>query len=228
MYESQITLTLDTICPWTYLAKRRLTIALMRASRLPEVTSAVTFPPIIIRPYQLYPDFPSSGQDKYVWYCETKYDGSEERMKMYTDLMAAYGAEAGIEFSFKGVIANTLEAHRVIQQVQEEKGAEMAGLVVDRLYRAYFEEEKHPASVETLVKACVEAGIEEEEAARLVGEGREDGLRETKTMVLAQRMEGVSVPCIRIEGRRRDLTLVGAKSVDEYVRALVAIAKESG
>jgi predicted DsbA family dithiol-disulfide isomerase len=229
MYESQITFTLDTICPWTYLAKRRLDQALSQAKSLPEITSShVVFKPPLIRPYQLYPDFPAEGADKYAWYRDTKYDGSEERMQMYTQLMTSYGAEAGINFSFRGTISNTLEAHGVIQQVQEEKGPETAGRLVDALYRAYFEEERHPASLETLVAACVEAGIEKGEAERLVSEGREDGLRETKRMVLEQKMEGVdSVPTIRIEGKRRDITLVGAKSVDEYVKALVTVAKES-
>jgi predicted DsbA family dithiol-disulfide isomerase len=228
MYQSQITFTLDTICPWTYLAKRRLDQALSQAKDLPEIRDHVVFKPIIIRPFQLYPDFPSKGTDKYAWYLDTKYDGSEERMQMYTNLMGSYGSDAGINFSFRGLISNTLEAHRVIQQVQEEKGPEVAGKLVEALYRAYFEEGKHPASVETLAAACVEAGIGSEEAKSLVTEGREDGLRETKRMVLEQKMEGVdSVPTIRLEGRRRDITLVGAKSVDEYVKALVTIAKES-
>lgn len=229
MYESEITFTLDTICPWTYLAKRRLDQALSQARSLPEVTAAgVVFKSPLIRPYQLYPDFPAEGADKYAWYRDTKYDGSEERMQAYTQLMASYGAEAGINFSFGGTMANTLEAHAVVQRVQEEKGPEVAGWVVDALYRAYFEEEKHPTSVETLVAACEGAGIEKGEAERLVGEAREDGLRETKSMMLEQKMDGVdSVPTIRIEGRRRDITLVGAKSVDEYVKALVTVAKES-
>lgn len=228
MYESQITFTLDTICPWTYLAKRRLDQALSQAQGLPEIKDYVTFKPVVFRPYQLYPDFPSSGVDKYDWYRDTKYDGSEERMTMYTNLMSSYGAEAGINFSFRGVIANTLDAHRVIQRVQEELGPDKASKVVDALYRAYFEEEKHPASTETLLDACLEAGIGDEEAKRLVEEDREDGLRETKRLVMEQKMEGVdSVPTIRIEGKRRDVTLVGAKAVDEYVKALATIARES-
>ena len=222
---------MDTICPWTYLAKRRLDAALSLARFHPDIISfSVEFSPVIIRPYQLYPDISPEGQDKYAWYLLTKFDDSQERMKLYTTLMSTYGSESGISFSFHGVIANTLEAHRVIQQVQIDFGAEMAGRLVDALYKAYFEEEKHPSSVETLVEACERAGMDRDEAERMVvGNGkREDGLRETKRMVLEQKMQGVdSVPTVRIEGLRRDVTLVGAKSVDEYVRALVLVAKES-
>ena len=36
-----------------------------------------------------------------------------------------------------------------------------------------------------------------------------------------------TVPYIVIEGKRRDLTLVGAKEVDEYVKALEQVAREA-
>ena len=52
-------------------------------------------------------------------------------MKMYTVLMSAYGADAGINFKFGGTVANTLDAHRVIQKYQEEMGPETANKIVD-------------------------------------------------------------------------------------------------
>ncbi len=36
-----------------------------------------------------------------------------------------------------------------------------------------------------------------------------------------------SVPYITFEGKRRDLTLVGAKEVEEYLKTLETIARES-
>ncbi len=36
-----------------------------------------------------------------------------------------------------------------------------------------------------------------------------------------------SVPYVVIEGKRRDITLVGAKEVDEYVKEFEKVAKES-
>jgi predicted DsbA family dithiol-disulfide isomerase len=74
---------------------------------------------------------------------------------MYTTLMTAYGATAGISYKFGGTVANTLQAHRVIQFFQEEVGAEVADKLINSLYRQYFEEEKHPSSEETLLAACV-------------------------------------------------------------------------
>ena len=108
-------------------------------------------------PYQLYPAASQAGEDKYEWYKKSKYDDSEEKMKMYTTLMSAYGATEGIEYKFGGTVANTLQAHRLIQHFQEVKGVEVADKIVNSLYRQYFEEEKHPSSSDTLLRAAMEA-----------------------------------------------------------------------
>jgi predicted DsbA family dithiol-disulfide isomerase len=81
-------------------------------------------------PYQLYPSATKEGEDKYEWYKKSRYGDSEEKMKMYTTLMSAYGTSCGIDFKYGGTVANTLDAHRLIQHFQEEKGEEVAnGLV---------------------------------------------------------------------------------------------------
>jgi hypothetical protein len=51
-------------------------------------------------------------------------------MKMYTTVMAAHGVAVGINFRFDGTVANTLQAHRIIQHYQEEKGPEVADKIV--------------------------------------------------------------------------------------------------
>lgn len=223
MYDSQITFTLDTVCPWTYLAKKRLDAAL---TQVPEdVQSKVNFT-LKIAPYQLYPNF-GPVQDKYAWHRDTKYFGSEEKMTMFTTLMGQYGEAAGIHFKFGGEVADTLHAHRVIQFFQETDGPERANKIVDALYRKYFEEERNPSSEETLVAACVEAGVEEKEARRVV-EDESEGLEDVKGLLRESAQNGIdSVPTIVFEGRRRDVTLVGAKEVGDYVKAMETIAKES-
>ena len=51
-------------------------------------------------------------------------------MKKYTTLMAAYGVGVGIDFKFGGKVANTLDAHRLIQHYQEEMGPKTADKIV--------------------------------------------------------------------------------------------------
>lgn len=67
-----------------------------------------------------------------------------------------------------------------------------------------------------------------EDEAKAFVEDKNDGLMDAKTAVREQASNGIdSVPYIRLEGKRRDFTLVGAKEVEEYEKALAQIAKES-
>lgn len=207
----------------TYLAKRRLSKALAQLPANAPATFTVKY-----MPYQLYPGASQEGEDKYEWYRKSRYGDSEEKMKMYTTLMSAYGVAEGIGYKFGGTVANTLQAHRVIQHFQETKGPETADKVVDSLYKQYFEEEKHPSSHETLLRAATDAGMSESDAKAFI-EDEDEGLMDVKMLIREQAGNGIdSVPHIMFEGKRRDLTLIGCKEVDEYVKALNQIIKESG
>jgi len=222
-YETTITFSLDTICPWTYLAKRRLRKALSQV----QTSHPSAHFTVKILPYQLYPDLPSTPQDKHTWYRRSRYGDSEEKMTLYTTLMSAYGVAEGIDFKFGGTMSNTLPAHRVIGYFQEEEGCETAERIVDGLYRLYFEEERDPSSKETLLEALAAAGIDEVEAKRVV-EDEDEGLMDVKMLIQEQTGNGIdAVPYVVVEGKRRDFTLVGAKEVSEYVKTLEQCIKES-
>lgn len=213
-----------TIATRTYLAKRRLAKAL---SQLP-ASSPVNFT-IKYFPYQLYPEATRAGEDKFDWYKKSRYGDSDEKMRMYTALMGAYGKAEGIEYKFGGTVANTLQAHRVVWWFQKEEngGAKVAERIVAALYRQYFEEERHPSSTETLMKAVLEAGVEEKEARRVV-EDEELGLRDVEAVIREQKGNGIdAVPYIVIEGKRRDVTIEGCREVEEYVKNLERVIKES-
>ena len=95
------------------------------------------------------------------------------------------------------------------------------------LYSQYFENERHPSSDETLLQATKDAEIPEPEAKEFI-EDKNEGMMDVKMLVREQAGNGVdSVPYIVFEGKRRDLTLVGAKEVEEYLKTLETIARES-
>jgi predicted DsbA family dithiol-disulfide isomerase len=95
------------------------------------------------------------------------------------------------------------------------------------LYSQYFKNERHPSSDETLLQATKDAGIPEPEAKEFI-QDKSEGMMDVKLLVREQAGNGIdSVPYITFEGKRRDLTLVGAKEVDEYVKTLETIARES-
>lgn len=95
------------------------------------------------------------------------------------------------------------------------------------MYSQYFENEKHPSSDETLLKAATDAGIPEAEAKAFI-EDRDEGVMDVKMAIREQAGNAIdSVPYIILEGKRRDFTLEGAREVEEYEKALASIAKES-
>lgn len=178
-------------------------------------------------PYQLFPEASQEGEDKFAWYKKSKYGDSDEKMNMYVRLMSSYGAGEGIHYKFGGTVANTMHAHRLIQHFQEEKGTDVADKIVNSLYRQYFEEEQHPSADATLLRAAIDAGIDESEARTFI-EDRDEGLMEVKMLVREQASNQIdAVPYIVIEGKRRDIQLEGAKEVNEYLNALNKVIKES-
>ncbi|KAL8993450.1 MAG: hypothetical protein Q9169_006337 [Polycauliona sp. 2 TL-2023] len=141
--------------------------------------------------------------------------------------MTAYGKAAGLNFDFHGTVANTLDAHRLIQHFQEDGGPDTADKIVSSLYTQYFTQQAHPSASETLLKATDDAGIDRKTAEAFVADEHE-GLPETKMLIREQASNGVdSVPYVVFEGKRRDFALVGAKEVAEYLTTLVAIAREA-
>jgi predicted DsbA family dithiol-disulfide isomerase len=213
--------------PRTYLGFLRLNKALT-SWRSANSNSPVTFT-LTLAPYQLYPDFSTTGVSKYEWYKSEKYNDSDERMKMYVDYMTALGRDEGVEFEFgkEGVIANTLNAHRVLHVLQNEYSPDHALKVLSELYQQYFSQSAHPSKKETLMKACIAAGLSEDNAKALV-EDEDKGLRETKAAIREQVGNAVdSVPYVVFEGRKRDFTEIGAKTVAEYTKVLAQVAKEA-
>jgi predicted DsbA family dithiol-disulfide isomerase len=188
------------------------------------------------------------GEPKREWYTREKYNGDAAKFAMYEAVMRSYASALGFEFSWDGEVANTLDAHRVIQVFQaggeefdddpatledgrragDKYGAAAADRILLSLYRQYFEEGRHPGAEETLLRACEEAGVEAADARRVVLGDRGLGRAQTQHMVRMAGINGVdSVPTVVLEGRRRDLTLVGAKEVEDYEKALATIVKES-
>ena len=66
VYDSTISFTLDTICPWTYLAKKRLSKALSQfreSHKDADIKYTVKYVS-----YQLYPEASKEGESKFDWY----------------------------------------------------------------------------------------------------------------------------------------------------------------
>jgi DSBA-like thioredoxin domain len=98
----------DAICPWCWVAKRRLGRAI--AALAPAMTASVTW-----RPFELNPEMPKAGVDRRA-YRSAKF-GSWQRSQALDAQVAAAGRSEGLLFNHDTMerTPNTLDAHRLIR-----------------------------------------------------------------------------------------------------------------
>jgi len=139
----------DVICPWCYVGKRRLEAAL----GAPDVPEQVGF---AWRPFQLNPDMPAEGIERRVY--RARKFGAERSAELDRG-MTQTGCEVGIDFAFDRMqrTPNTRLAHRLIWEAGRQ-GRQDA--IVNRLFRAYFEEALDIGSAEVLTRLAADAELE--------------------------------------------------------------------
>lgn len=150
----------DVVCPWCYLGKARLELAIAEVQD--EVGVDLNW-----RPYRLNPDYPPEGVDQKKA-LEQKLGGAErvaQGHKMLTDL----GREVGINFDFDAIKIgpNTLDAHRLIHWAVTES-REKQDKVVDALFKANFEEGRNVGDHAVLLDIAEKAGLDKSVIATLL------------------------------------------------------------
>jgi predicted DsbA family dithiol-disulfide isomerase len=120
----------NAICPWCWVAKRRLESAI--AALAPEITATVTW-----RPFELNPEMPKAGMDRRA-YRSAKF-GSWQRSQALDAQVAAAGWSEGLVFNHDKMerTPNTLDAHRLIRLAGQQGKQDD---VVEGLFAAYFNE----------------------------------------------------------------------------------------
>jgi predicted DsbA family dithiol-disulfide isomerase len=127
--------------------------------------------------------------------------------------LAAAGEGDGIRFSFGGNTGSTRDSHRLLwfagQKEAESSqgggggGGEVGGLqtrVAERLFRAYFEEEKNITDLRVLVEAGVEGGLERKAVVDLLeGEGGGEEVDGEAKLAASRLVSGV--PYISVQGK---------------------------
>ena len=190
--EPVIDVVSDVVCPWCYIGKRHLEVAL---ARLAEGGS----PPPAVRwhPFELNPDLPAEGIARRD-YVERKFGGPTRAAQIY-DRVRRAGTQAGIAFDFERIALqpNTRDAHRLVAWAQSRGDA---GALVERLFRAYFIEGRFVGSHEVLAEIAHEAGENADAAHAFLGSGV--GATEIAEAEARAASLGISgVPFFIIDGR---------------------------
>lgn len=139
----------DVICPWCYVGKRRLEAALDS----PGMPGPVRF---AWRPFELNPDMPAEGVERRT-YRQQKF-GEAKSAELDRNMMQT-GRELGIAFAFDRMqrTPNTRLAHRLIWEAGRQ---DRQDALVERLFRAYFEDALDIGAPEVLKKLAGDSGLD--------------------------------------------------------------------
>ncbi|NES15949.1 MULTISPECIES: DsbA family protein [unclassified Micromonospora] len=199
----EIEIYADVVCPWCWIGKRRLEQAL--ESYDGEVT-------VRYRPFQLDPS-PVTEPKPLIEALGAKFGGRERAEEMAAHVTRV-AAGAAIEMRFdRAVAANTFDAHRLVRFAAERgRAAEL----VERLYRAHFQDGIDVGSTDALVKLATEVGLDETEARDHLASNL--GRREVAADLSAAHQLGVSsVPTFVLAGK---YAVTGAQEPETLLAAL--------
>lgn len=204
----EIEIYADVVCPWCWIGKRRLEQAL--AGYDGEVT-------VRFRPFQLDPT-PVTEPRPLIEALGAKFGGRDKAEGMAAHVtQVAKGA--GIDMRFdRAVAANTFEAHRLVRFATERgRAAEL----VERLYRAHFQDGIDVGSTDALVTLAGEVGLDETEAREYLESNL--GRREVAADLSAAHQLGVSsVPTFVLAGK---YAVTGAQEPETLLAALHEVAQ---
>lgn len=208
-----IDLVSDVVCPWCYLGKARLELAIAEVQD--EVGIDVNW-----RPYRLNPDIPPEGVDQKS-YLEEKLGGAEAVARGH-EMLTKLGKEVGINYDFEAIKIgpNTLDAHRLIHWALLES-REVQDRVVTALFKANFEEGRNIGDHTVLADLAEASGMDRKLVENLLAsEADKDSV--IGEIDAAQKMGVNGVPFFIMDGQ---YAISGAQMPDVLAGAFRDIAK---
>jgi len=184
-----VDVTSDLICPWCFVAKRRIDRAASILGKSLEMRW---------HPFQLNPEMPVDGLNRRL-YRSAKF-GSWEQSQRLDAQVAAAGKEVGIEFrhDLMKLTPNTFRGHMLLAAALRE-GLEIQNRVAERLFQAYFIKGEDVGDPTTLLRIAREFGVsllgqvEDFDSPALVSE-----VKEAERMAVSAGISGV--PQITFQG----------------------------
>lgn len=142
----------DVACPFCYIGKRRLEMALEGFPHKDEVE-------IEWKSFQLNPDLKAlPGQSLFEYLSKTKGWSMDHTIKA-NEQVKLMAEEVGLHYKLENVkVANTGKAHRVLQ-LSKTKGS--APELEEALFKAYFIDGLDLDDKDTLTKIAIQAGLTE-------------------------------------------------------------------
>lgn len=140
----------DIMCPFCYIGKRKFEHALSQFSRRDRVN-------VVWKSFQLNPDLKTEPGKNINQYLAEVKGWSLDEAKQMSDRVTDMASEVGLTYDFdKAVVANSFDAHRLIQLA---KAHGLGDAAEEQLFKAYFTEGRDTSDHATLLELGIRIGL---------------------------------------------------------------------
>lgn len=151
----------DVACPFCYIGKRRLEEALNGFEHQSDVE-------IEWKSFQLNPELKTNKIQSIHEYLAEAKGWTVEYAKQMGEQVTAMAEEVGLNYNMDTtVVANTFNAHRIIQFAKTQN---LGDAIEEALFKAYFMEGKNIDSKTELIEIAVSIGLNAAEAEKVLDE----------------------------------------------------------
>lgn len=149
----------DVMCPFCYIGKRKFEAALNQFPHKDQIN-------VIWKSFQLNPDMPTDPNRSVLDYlAEVKGVSRAESERMHQHV-TNIAREVELDYHFeKAVVANSFDAHRLIQLAKQHGLSDAAE---ERIFHAYFTEGRNTADHDTLAELGTEIGLDKTEIEQML------------------------------------------------------------
>lgn len=179
-------------------------------------------------PFQLNPDASQQPASKIQMYMK-KFGKSKEEVMQMGGGMGQKFAAVGLPYNFteKGLVSNTFDAHRVLTAAYQSGGAAAQDKAAESLFHSYFVEELAPNDPVALQAAGAAAGLD---GKALVANPNLSAAETKEEISMGRQLRVTGVPhfVIRKDGGGKTEQLSGAQPPEDFIRAFKSVAQDGG
>lgn len=215
VFTMKIEMWSDYVCPFSYMGKRHLDIALEELNLTEDVD-------IDFKSYQLNPDIPGYSGESMKELLSKKQDVPQDQVEKNLREVQLKAEKAELYYNFEIMKpTNTLDAHRLT------KYATTIGkhrVLAEKIFNSYFEKGGLISDHDKLLELAAESGISKSDANKVLTNPDAYKDEVLKDMARAEELNVESVPYFLID---KEHVIPGSESVETFIMALQQIRKGS-
>ncbi|KFN02086.1 DsbA family oxidoreductase [Bacillus clarus] len=204
----------DFVCPFCYIGKRRLEMALEQFPHRDDVE-------VEFKSFELDPNTPIYFGTSINEVLASKYGISIEEANRNNIQLGNHAASIGLNFNFEEMKpTNTFDAHR-LAKFAKDQGKEKE--IVENLLFAYFTESQNLSDVETLANIAENSGLDKQEALNVINDKSAYANDVRVDEAIAQQYRITGVPYFIVNQK---YAISGAQPLETFVGALQQVWEE--